>query len=378
MKNVDKATETSIKQRLDSYRSVGRGRPYAAVAILGCLLIFMGGVYLVWQRAGGRPAAEPISKFLGGLAPNVDATDKPTATAPDPLTGNPVDPEIANKPVVGVMIENLYPDARPQSGLGSAGVVYEALAEGGITRFLALFDGSLPPSIGPVRSIRPYYLTWGLEYDAPIAHAGGSQPALAAIKSSRLKNIEALVVGAPTFYRAHDRFAPHNYYTKNTTLTNLLKKLGWDNKPTFTPLPRKRDAVETPPSHPSVEIEFSTSPYAVTYTFDATSNTYLRALGGKPHIDRNSGEQIRVKNIVIEFVPTSYGTQKNGKPETTMQLVGSGKTVVLRDGGAVEGKWSKTNQKAPTKLLDGNGSPIEFNAGNTWYEIVPIGTPVKY
>ena len=314
------------------------------------------------------------SSVTSMIKPSIPAAPPPTA--PSPLTGLPVDPGAAKQPIVGIMIENLDPDARPQSGLSDAGVVYDALAEGGITRFLALFQEPVPSSIGPIRSLRPYYLDWGLEFDAPVIHAGGSQPALAAIGPRGLKNVEALVLGSPYFTRTSDRLAPHNLYTSTNGVSTVLAKLKFDRQPTFNVWPRKADSAEATPSHPTIDIDFGSASYNVKYTFDSTSNSYARELAGKPHVDRNSGQQIMVKNVVVEFVPTSYSTQEDGKPETNIALIGSGQALVFEDGGKTDATWKKTSDTSQTQLIDGNGQPIQFNRGNSWIEVVPSGNIV--
>lgn len=303
---------------------------------------------------------------------------EPPKTVADPLTGLQVDPAAAQQPVAGVMIENLDPDARPQSGLSQAGIVYEALAEGGITRFLALFQEPFPATIGPVRSLRPYYLDWGLEYNAPVAHAGGSEPALAQVGPSGLKNIDALVYDGSYFYRATDRYAPHNLYTNNDLLTNIVAKLGFATAPSFTPIARKADSAEATPTHPKINISFSTSSYAVEYDYVAATNSYARFLAAKPHIDRNTGQQILVKNVVVEYVPASYSTQQDGKPETDLGIIGQGKALIFTDGGVTAATWSKASIAAPTQLLDAAGQPIKLNAGNTWVSVIPTINLVTY
>ncbi len=342
------------------------------VGIVLAILVVAGASVAVWARTH-HPAAKPVAVRKVGV--------KPVAPPPpyDPLTGLAVSSKsVAQQPVIGVMIENLYPDARPQSGLGQAGVVYEALAEGGITRFLAIFQEPLPPTIGPVRSLRPYYLDWGLEYGIPVAHAGGSQPALEAVPTSGLKDINALVYDGSYFYRTTDRYAPHNLYTDASKLTALDGKLGYATPPTFTPALRKADKVVSPAPQPTIKIAFSSSPYGVEYDFDAATDSYNRFMGGTPHIDRNTNQQIKVKNVVVEYVPTSYSTQADGKPETDMQLVGSGQAMVFNDGTVTPGTWSKASDGAATKLLDAAGKPIALNRGTTWYEIIPVGNSVTY
>jgi hypothetical protein len=319
------------------------------------------------------------------VAQAVIVTPKPTpaptpvpTTAPAPLTGLPVAPSAATAPVVGVMIENLYPYARPQSGLGEAGEVYEALAEGGITRFLGLFQEPLPSSLGPVRSLRPYYLDWGLEHNIPVAHAGGSQPALAEIGPLGMKDINALKYDGSYFYRITTRFAPHNLYTNSTLLTQLIAKLGFATVPTFTPLPRKDDAPATNPPHTDIKIPFSYAAYNAEYKYNAAANDYLRFEGGAPQTDMLTGKQIQVKNVVIQFVPVTYGTQDDGDPDTDYHLIGTGQALVFEDGNVIPGTWSKTTDAAQTQIDDTTGTPIKFNRGNTWFSVVPTGTDVTY
>jgi hypothetical protein len=313
----------------------------------------------------------------------VSPTPSPSPTPAvnySPLTGVDVGTaDAANQPVASVMIENLYPDARPQSGLGGAGIVYEALAEGGITRFLGIFQEPFPGLLGPVRSLRPYYLDWGLEMGIPVAHAGGSEPALNAIKPLGLKNIDALAYDGSSFYRTSDRAAPHNLYTNSDRLSKLVANLGFATAPSFKPQPRKADAPPQAATHPNININFSTYYYAVKYTYDAASNAYMRFMGGAPHMDRNTNQQIKVKNIVVEFIPVTYGTQPvDGKPETDYHMIGSGKALIFEDGGVAAATWSKADDHAPTTLTDADGKPVNFNRGNTWFEAVPTGTAVTY
>ncbi len=304
------------------------------------------------------------------------ATPQPTTVA-DALTGAMVDSATAAKPVTAVMIENST-DARPQSGLSQAGVVYEAIAEGGITRFMAIFQQPYPAVIGPVRSLRPYYLDWATEYDIPAVHAGGSQPALAKIGPSGLKNVDALVYGTSYFYRATDRVAPHNLYTKTDMLANLLATLKFNTAPTFKGLTRKADAPVATPTHTKIDINFGSTSYNIEYQYDATTNSYKRLNAGVASIDRNTSAQITVKNVVVLAIPVTYGTQPDGKPETIYALNGTGKAYIFIDGDAIVGTWSKASDKAPTQILDSTGAPVKFNVGNTWYEAIPAGNAVTY
>ena len=315
------------------------------------------------------------------ISANVNVPKKPLkpTTVPSPLTGLPVSPTVAKNPVVGVVIENLDPDARPQSGLSQAGVVYEALAEGGITRFLAFFEDSLPPSIGPVRSLRPYFIDWALEFNSPVIHAGGSAEALADVGPLGLKDINALYGGPSKYFmRTTDRVAPHNLYTTGANVSAALQAYGFNGPPTFTPSPRKKDQPTQTPAHPDINIDYSYNGYQVEYKYEYACNCYNRFLAGAPHIDRNTGQQIQVKNVVVEYMPITYGVSPSGEQTVTMATPGSGQAIVFRDGGAVTGTWSKSTHTQRTQLLDGNGKPIPLDAGNTWYSIVPTTKTVSY
>jgi hypothetical protein len=276
------------------------------------------------------------------------------------------------------MIENLYPNARPQSGLSSAGIVYEALAEGGITRMLALFQEPFPGVMGPVRSLRPYYLDWGLEHNIPVAHAGGSQPALAEIGPLGMKNINALEYDGSYFYRISSRLAPHNLYTNGALLTKVTSLLGFAQAPTFAGLPRKADTPAATRTAADIKINFSYTSYNAEYVYNSIDNDYNRFEGGTPQIDANSGKQIEVKNLVVEYIPVTYATQDDGDPETNYQLIGSGKLLLFEDGSVQTGTWSKSSNNAPTEMLDTSGNPLKFNVGNTWINAVTPTTPVTY
>ncbi len=168
-----------------------------------------------------------INRLDTGPVKQAAKVDVKPKTVPSPLTGIEVLEEEASSQIVGLMIEN-SPEARPQSGLHDAGAVYETIAEGGITRFLALYQEKLPALAGPVRSLRPYYLSWALGYDAVIGHVGGSPEALAKVKTTQAKDMDEFS-SSGTFYRATDRFCAaqclyHSRKTKKLSSHKILAK----------------------------------------------------------------------------------------------------------------------------------------------------------
>lgn len=345
-------------------------RTWTIVAISS--LFALGALGYVGFRAYQPASPIPITPVRVEPAPAPEPP-KPTTKA-SPLTGLQLEPAIADRPIRAIVIEN-HPDARPQSGLGEAGVVYEALAEGGITRFLAFFLESQPAQLGPVRSLRPYFIDWAKEYAAPIAHAGGSAEAIGLVAPTGTKSLNALSGAySGSFMRTRDRYAPHNLYTSTQLMDALLGRLGYAVPATFTPNTRQVDAPLAAPDRPKLIINYSYSGYVVEYRYDAPSNSYARFLAGAPHVDRNLGKQIMVKNVVVLMTNTTY--QSSG--HAVMGTIGQGSAIIFRDGTAIAGTWNKPSREARTQLLDAAGKEIPLNIGNTWYSVVPVGRPVTY
>lgn len=284
-----------------------------------------------------------------------------------PLTGLPVTSAETKLPITGVMIENT-PWARPQSGLGSAGVVYEAVAEAGITRFLALYQESQPQNLGPVRSARPYFLQWALGFDASLAHVGGSPEALNDINAWHVKNLDQFYNSA-AFHRISARFAPHNMYTSIPGLRGVEKSHGFVHSH-FASFPRKKDAPSAHPSVKSIDMNPSYPDYAVHYAYSAKSNSYRRFEGGSPHIDANTNKQISPKVVIAIIVP--YRLEADGY-HSSYSAIGSGPVYVFQDGGLQRGTWHKKSLTGQLTFLDAQHRPLKFNAGQTW--ITALSSP---
>ncbi|MEI7818800.1 MAG: DUF3048 domain-containing protein [bacterium] len=301
--------------------------------------------------------------------PRPSESPKPITKAA-PLTGLQVDPAQADLPIVGVVVENLYPDARPQSGLSQAGIVYEALAEGGITRYQAFYQ-ELPKDIGPVRSLRTYFAYWGLEYNSPVAHAGGNADALDLAAAQKMKDLNAFYY--LDFRRISSRYAPHNLYITGESLGKLAKAQGFDEKPTVEAWPYKDDAKSPTPTASKITVDFSYYDYQASFAYNPDSNDYTRSVRGVPAIDQNTEKAAQPKNVIVMYMPTSYGKTRTDEQTVIMQIIGSGKAVVFRDGVATEGTWKKESAGGRTTFTDTAGAPISLNRGQTWVSVVPVG-----
>jgi hypothetical protein len=301
--------------------------------------------------------------------------EAPLPTPPEkpksPLTGMEVTEEDTKRPVIGVMIENST-FARPQSGLKDAGVVYEAIAEYGITRFLALYQEANPGNIGPVRSARPYYVDWAHAYDAAYGHVGGSPDGLAKIKAEGIRDMDQFF-NSGSYHRISQREAPHNVYTSMQNLRDLASSKGWTTS-TFTPLARKKEAPVKAVTANSINIAISGPTYNVHYDYDAASNTYLRTMAGQPHTDADSGARLAPK--VVIGLATQYSLMSDGY-HSTYATTGSGAVKIFQDGIVTEGTWTREGN-SNYSFKDANGKEITLNPGQTWITVVGNPADVTY
>lgn len=322
------------------------------------------------------------------------------------------------RPIVA-MIEN-HVESRPQSGLVKADVVYEAVAEGGITRFMGVFYcgvAAYNTKIAPVRSVRIYFLNWAAEYgDRPIfMHVGGANDYSGTgdtVRDARaLEALEAIGwrtpkgndfdttydVGVPVFVRDTERLsdilghAPATEHTMVGSLTAAWKEAekrgftatdakgaAWDK--TFTKWKFKDEAKEADRGSTS-SIAFSAwkgyeSEYGVTWTYDRTTNTYKRSMSGKPHTDLESGEQLTAKAIVIQFAKEQANVDRN--KHLLYTNIGSGEGLLFQDGNVTKISWRKQDRTGRTKFTDSAGKEVQFSRGQLWIEMLPIGTSVTY
>jgi len=299
---------------------------------------------------------------------------------------------------LGVMIEN-HQNARPQSGLSGADVIYEAVAEGGITRFLTEFYCQDPGEIGPIRSARTYFIDFASEYgDSPLyTHVGGANQPGPADALSQLDNygwtnyndINQFSIGFPTFWRDYDRLG-HPADTEHTMYSTVQKL--WDFAQTsrglsatdksgipwskgFTEYSFKDDAaVSNRPSSQTVHLEFWTGDpnYYVDWNYDPKTNLYKRNNGGAPQIDRDTNKQLSAKTVVVlSMIERSANDGYENNVHLLYQDKGSGKATVFMDGKKVSATWTKDSRTSRTVLTDVNGNEIKLNRGLIWFEILP-------
>ncbi len=274
------------------------------------------------------------------------------------------DEQSLQNPVTAVMIEN-SPDARPQSGLKKAGVVYEAVAEGGITRFIALYQHDKPELIGPVRSLRMYYLDWATPYQASIAHVGGSYNALQEVRSESNRDLDQFF-NPEAYWRSSDRYAPHNMYTNFDKLDQLNSSKGYTSS-VFRSFTRADGKPVAEPTASTISVNFSSALFNTSYTYDPSSNSYLRHLAGEPHMDREEGQLSPSVVVVLRVTAQARG---GSDPYEDLVTSGTGQAFVFQNGTATELTWKKDERTAPLELIDSEGKAASLNRGQTWVSAI--------
>lgn len=336
-----------------------------------------GGVLIVILVLGGGTGVYALNKsFRNGanqaapIATKIDAQPTAPTSEASKLTGVQISPELNKRPITSIQIEN-SPDARPQSGLKDAGVIFEAIAEGGITRFNASFLESQPDYIGPVRSVRPYFAALTAPLDPVFVHAGGSADGLAKLRELGLKDMDHSA-NATVFQRVKERYAPHNLYTSTAALDKASASRGY-NTSNAKGFARKQEKAGQAVTARSINLSISTSLYNAHYDYDQASNTYKRSEGGRPHTDQRSGQQLAPKTVVSLVM----GWSQKGI-YSVYQTTGNGKAYVFQDGNVQIGTWSKAGDKDQFVFKDASGKPLPLNAGQTWISLVRAENAVTY
>lgn len=320
-------------------------------------------------------AAGTATLVVAYQPPKKVTIDLPAPVKPKPapvyyslLTGEKLANQAAETtPVTAVMIEN-SPDARPQSGLEQAGVVYEAIAEGGITRFMALYQNESPSLIGPVRSVRQYDLDWMCPYDASLAHVGGSAAALQEVRNGQWHDLDQFF-NAGSYWRAADRYAPHNVYTTMARLNSLEKSKG-TTASTFTGFDRTDAKPATTLDATHITINFSSTLYNTAYIYNAKTNDYTRYQAGAIHSDREKGPI--TPNVVVALHVDEKTVMQDGWRQA-IQTSGSGQATIFQNGTAAEVTWHKPDQKSQLYFTDATGKRVALVRGQTWIAAIPNG-----
>jgi hypothetical protein len=296
----------------------------------------------------------------------------PARPAEDPIDGERVPAALAGRRPIAVVVEN-HPQARPQWGLSQAARVYEAITEGGVTRYLAIFGARDADRVGPVRSARTQFLSYVLEVDAPLAHVGGNADALDLIAATRMKDLDQFRYA--TAYRRI--FRPglafeHTVFTSTTALRDLTNQKGWGE--TIAPDPPAWKDAAPPGQRPAgqrVTINFSGPQYAVSWVYRPSANDYQRFLAGQADTDAANGHAITAKVVAAAVIPRTHGRTRIREDTWTFADIGSGRGWIFQDGVAIAGTWKKASRTDHLVFLDQDGKEVVLTRGPQWLEIIP-------
>jgi len=374
------------------------------------LLIFTAGVsYLGFSSFGGKLASVTTTPTpITGRKPKVDPSLPKTAACPlngAMFTEGEKKTWETRRPLA-VVIEN-HVDARPLSGLSAADIVYEAVAEGGITRFLGIFYCGVAAGdemLAPVRSARIYFTKLVPEYDALYNHVGGAgrcddptvddrAKALCFITKNKIKDMDQFGLGFKQCHRLTNRTDKEVAYEHTMACytdqlyaeaanrgwtnidSNLKAKPAWDKS--FTAWKFKDDATTRGPVT-DIKFDFwaSQPTYSVAWKYDPQTNSYQRFDAGQPAIDLSTGLQQSAKNVVIQFVKETGPVDEH--LHMLYEVTGTGKALLFQDGNVVPGTWTKTTPAARTKFVLDGGKEVQFNRGMIWVELVPSGNNIVH
>lgn len=316
---------------------------------------------------------EPIKKEkVVEKAPEKKA-EKPEYPYYYPLTGKGSQTSTAGR-AVAVMINN-FPAARPQSGLNKADIVYEILAEGDITRFLAVFQSEKPANIGPVRSARDYYIELAKGLNALYIAHGYSPEAKQMLDQNYIDNLNGMVYDGTLFKRSTTRKAPHNSYItyENILKGAALKHYSMDKSPpSFTFMSEKDTKNITGNEASSVKITYSTGGISnCSYVFDSTLGKYKRFNGTMQTVDLATKEPVLLDNV---FIIETVHRVIDSKGRREIDLTSGGKGYLLQMGKINEVNWENRNGLiVPVK----NGKVVPLVPGKTWVNVVPANSGLQ-
>ncbi len=338
-------------------------RSQRLVIVGACVLLVLSAVllYVIIRGSTRRESQDPFTPTT------TDQTVTSTNQVLRHIDGVPVEPGMADKRPISVMIDN-QADAQPWSGVNKASLVIESPVEGGITRLMAVFDPSLATStlIGPVRSARPYFVDWAKAWGAGYAHVGGSPEALEKISKlgKIFGNLDEMANSA-TFYRDSSKPAPHNVYTTVGSLSAAMDARYGTSTATFTPwrfepLVTSTDAVI---AASSVRIPYGGS-YSITWRYDATLGLYRRLKGTTVQKTRE-GEELLAANVIVLKTDSQVLDEKG---RLSVRTVGSGDAVLYRAGKKYIARWSRSPDEL-IRLEGADGSEYSLTSGTTWIEV---------
>jgi hypothetical protein len=338
--------------------------------LLGAALVVLAGatVGILVGTGGGTPAKAKNKSGGTHILTGLGSDKCPLTDVTAPGGKVPV------RPALLVKIGNEPGQARPQSGLNEADIVYDTPAEGFIMRYAAVYQCNSASLVGPTRSVRwvDYHMIARPFVEPIIAFAGGINQNQAGVAADKpwLTGVNLLDESSPVAVRTTNRVPPDNLYTNTAALWALYPKLTYVPPPVFSYSGSPVKAA-TPAS--SIDINFSYGTDVI-WKWDAQSGQWMHTYSGTPDIDTLTTKQVSTTNIVVQVANYKVGPyieSTGGSGDIESQLLGSGTGYVLRNGTSIAVKWHRQNELSPTVYTDAAGAKVSLAPGRTWVEIVP-------
>jgi len=284
-----------------------------------------------------------------------------------PLTGVKMEEEPAGR-AFAVMINN-DPKARPQSALNQADIVYEVLAEGNVTRFMAIFQSEHPENIGPVRSSRSYYINLANGYDALYIAHGYSPDAQKMLTSGAIDNLNGMQYDGTLFKRASFRSPPHNSYISYENILKGAEQVGYDMEKVPDALPfyteEELNEISGDDVTQATVAYFSSNLFKADYKYDAATKKYARYSNDEQTIDLDTSEPVLLDNVFIVEMEHSV-LDDSGRRDIDLESGGRG--YLLQQGKQIQVEWKNVDGRILPFL---NGEEVKFVPGKTWINIIP-------
>ena len=361
------------KKREKAEKHAKTGRKIRKTIIVIILLAAIGAGVWWWFHSGGSQS------ILGDI--NRDETQADEIYYSH-LTGNEVtNKDVPTQAATCIMIENSQ-EARPQSGLNEAGVIYEAIAEGGITRFMAIFQEAKPNYIGPVRSVRLTFVEMAKPYHCSIAHVGGSDNALRLIRNnSEFRDIDQFY-NDKTYWRIRGRYSPHNVYTRFSMIDELNFSKGYRTSE-FNGFARVKPDTKAEPTEQKankITIDMGNKIFSPIYDYDANTNKYLRsyAQGGAHFSQNEDGSKVQNAPDVVIAMKVSAVARTGEEAYADYTTTGTGDANIFQNGDVISAHWSRADKDAELKFVDASGNEIQLNRGQTWITLYPSNNKVTW
>lgn len=362
---VEAPKRVTLRQKINLFFANPKKR-LIFIIVLGLILIGLvgTGLYFVSRDREAKKTAEENS------------TVKPVLYQA-PLDGVMTDIDSSARHPLAIMVEN-HIDARPQTGINKASIVYEAIAEGRITRYMALYGTYESDQVGPIRSSRTYYIDWLHGFNAYYAHVGGNIDSLDKIRADKILDLDQFRFSSPYWRDKSAKVSSeHTMFVSTPKLRAIATENSYTTANNFSVYKFKDDpGADSPegkalPEAQKISIDYGNSSYNVVFDYDKKNNSYNRSIGGKADLDRLTNEQITAKNIVVMTVKRQSTVTRINEQGWNMDTLGEGAAKIYFDGNEIIGKWKKNSAADREIFYDQTGKEITFNRGKLWICVVP-------